>query len=439
MSAVSLLDVYRYGTRFVGYFLVVSVVGGVFVGIGMVLGASSATSPTVETNRALLGVVVAGIGVLLTLSGLFGLAHKLVADATRVGAAAAVAATGGEPTADRAEDESGGETATTDETARVDSGETTDERRPADTAAASTGTAAGGAAATADEETSTRRSETQPPAEDPADPVGVNRPGQRRGGPGPAAATELETAEATRAPEQSRSAVAGADDRSAAERDSVPDQPTDADVDVPGEETTGDAPSSAATATETDDTGAGPTEVSAGDDSIFGGPTADAPSDATGEPTAREANEGNAPTPAERESPQEWSPPDPTEFESGESSDPQTADDAGGTADAAASDAADWGAEGTDATGDHDESTDGPRTTDDLFGEEPIDESDPFERAVGEETRTADSSDVTGADATDEVVADQSTDEDDSETAGSTRRFDVDSDGDPLSDALDDE
>lgn len=444
MSAVSLLDVYRYGTRFVGYFLVVSVVGGVFVGIGMVLGASSATSPTVETNRALLGVAVAGIGVLLTLSGLFGLAHKLVADATRVGAAAAVAATGGEPTADRAEDESGGETATTDETARVDSGETTDERRPADAAAAATAAAAGGAAATADEETPTRQSETQPPAGDPADPVGVNRPDQRRGGSRAVASTESETAEATREPEQSRSAVAGADDRSAAERGSVPDQPTDADVDVPGEETTGDAPSSAATATETNDTGTGPTEASTGDDSIFGGPTADAPSDAAGEPMAREANEGNAPTPAERESPQEWSPPDPTEFESGESSDPQTADDAGGTADAAASDAADWGAEGTDETGDRGEPTDGPRTTDDLFGEESNDESDPFERAVGEETRTADSSDVTGADvtdadATDEAVADQSTDEDDSETAGSTRRFDVDADGDPLSDALDDE
>ncbi|MBX0294482.1 hypothetical protein [Haloarcula nitratireducens] len=448
MSAVSLLDVYRYGTRFVGYFLVVSVVGGAFVGIGMVLGASSATSPTVETNRALLGVAVAGIGVLLTLSGLFGLAHKLVADATRVGAAAAVAATDGESVAERVADEPSDESATTEGTARADSQETTDERQPAGAATAATGAAVGGAtAATDDAEAPPQRSETQPPAADPDDPVGVNRPGQRRGGSSSAASTESEPAETTREPAQSPSAAAGTEDGTTADRESVTDRQTATDVGVPGAEPTDDAPSSEATATGTDDAAVDPTGEP-DDGSIFGGPTADAPSDAAGEPTAREANGENEPTSAESEAPQEWSPPDPTEFEQRESQAKTTETDDDETA-GDAPDFADWGTEGqtdpdvgTDTRGGRGEPTDGPRTTDDLFGEESSDESDPFERPTAEETRVEDDSaatDATAADATDEAVADQPNDEDDPETAGSTRRFEVDSDSDPLSDALDDE
>jgi hypothetical protein len=94
MAAVGLSGVFKYGGKFLGYVAAVVLAAGVFVGGGAffaVTGGVNSSNPSLaslSTGRALLGVVLMIIGGGLSLAGLFGLAHKLLADAAAAARAA---------------------------------------------------------------------------------------------------------------------------------------------------------------------------------------------------------------------------------------------------------------------------------------------------------------------------------------------------------------
>ncbi|PSP58600.1 hypothetical protein BRC76_08575, partial [Halobacteriales archaeon QH_8_67_36] len=153
---------------------------------------------------------------------------------------------------------------------------------------------------------------------------------------------------------------------------------------------------------------------------------------ATDEPVdAGEANEADAPpselsgtnewadqsaTPGEDDEatasdetrPEEWSPPDPSEFET----EPMDESDDGD------------GTPGWDMADGDEESPDGPRTADDLFGEATDD---------GEDV-----SNLFATDDTDPSPADEGGSEETTDGSGEGSPFETNSDSDPLSDALDD-
>jgi hypothetical protein len=108
MSAAGLSDVYRYGVRFVGYLIAVTLVGGVFLAGGALVGGQVLTDvaggAAAGSGRAVGAIALIAIGALLLLSGVAGLAYKLVADAAMAGVAQGravdVSATDVETTAD---------------------------------------------------------------------------------------------------------------------------------------------------------------------------------------------------------------------------------------------------------------------------------------------------------------------------------------------------
>lgn len=331
MSTAGLSDVYQYGVRFVGYLLVVSLVGGAFVAAGGALGADliAATlgggAASTATGTAVAAVALTAIGALLLLSGLFGLAHKLVADAALTGTRIALAETG---------------TGSTDSEAGAE---------PAAEEAEPTGAAPVGAA-TADTETGSTDSADPAPAEAP---VETGEPANRSD---PA---DTDEGESTPSQAQSTTATDGADPSATGSEPSPSQATDDAVVD--------------AAADATDDLPADETETSAG------GPETQ---------------------------PEEWSPPDPSEFET-----------------AVPADDGDDGADGWDVSEvDPAEASEGPRTADDLFGEgetEPPEGDDP-----------EDVSELFDEDGPDGSSGEDGARED-------TATFDTDSDSDPLSDALD--
>lgn len=381
MSAVGLSDLYRYGTRFVGYGLVVTAAGGAFVAGGYVLGATD-ISPQVASNEALLGIAAGAIGVLLALSGLVGLVYKLIADAVMAGTAAALSA----------------QTADAEEPAAAN--EPTEESETEDA------TKAVPAAAPADDEPDAPADESSPPAE--PEPT-AEEPTQ----PTAEAEQDIEEPEPTTEPEEATQPTAEA------EQDIEESQPTaDAEasaVDDGGEpvaeesqpvEETADEQSETATAESVD---------------LFEG----------AEETAAEDREAEAP-------PQEWSPPDPSEFERSESVEPSvdddetddTPDDDGETSEAPDDDETD-GAAGDEFDGwdtpESESDASSPRTAADLFGDS------------GEVDSTEQSAEETGTQSDKRLIDDDDTDGEETLADEGVEGFDVDSDSDPLSDALDDE
>ncbi|WP_424003907.1 hypothetical protein ACOZ4I_05760 [Haloarcula salina] len=497
MSAVGLTDVYRYGTKFLGALLVVAGVGGGLVAAGYVLiqnGSLDALSGNAG-YRALLGVVVGALGCLLLVSGLIGLFHKLVADATMAGAVAAratrpdtVSAATGEAESDSAPPApaTGPET----DSERSDEGDETEPRTEPVAAESEPNTAENDEEPVSDP--SAGEVHSDPPAEAGAEPEPENSPAVSE----PEPATESAPAASEPAAAETRAAAAdagpaSADDQSASavpSADVTPDTDTAAtavdDGATPDAEPDA-APSAAGVATESET--ASPEQSDAGD------------------VPDRDLLDQDPPEEEQpRTEPQEWTPPDPAEFDT---PDDEAADESGwvtgdeggsSTADAGrdapaadgdatppASDApsdsdpaqtADSGSrwDGADESADEshedvtaretrvlDESSDqhGPRTTDDLFGGDSTDrtndsaaESDPRNAPEGEPAdwtepgRTNDSrselrdvpTDAGVESAEEEVEA--SGDEDGAETLADedVSGFDVASDDDPLSDALDD-
>ena len=385
MSAVGLSDLYRYGARFVGYGLVVTAAGGAFVAGGYVLGASD-ISTQAASNEALLGIAAGAIGVLLVLSGLVGLVYKLIADAVMAGTAAALRTRAADAeAAAAATDGSATEEAQTEET------ETDDTAKPVPAGAP----AADEPDAPAEEPSAT--AETEPTTE-PAEPTVEN--------PQPTAESEhvAEESQPTADAEASMS-----DDDGAEPAEPAAEEPPQA---APAADDGADEPAAGDGADEsTDDQ---PESATAESVDLF--------EDAEGsEPTEAAERDAEAP-------PQEWSPPDPSEFERSESVEPST-DDAAET-DGDQDDEFDgWDTAGTEET---ESDADAPRTAADLFGDPEGGTSPGDQSAEGgdeqSDKRLIDDGDV-------EEPADEETTLADEGVEG----FDVDSDSDPLSDALDDE
>jgi hypothetical protein len=382
MSAAGLSDVYRYGVRFVGYLLVVTLVGSAFIVGGAILGEQllptvGGGDTTATSNVA--AIALFAIGVLLLLSGLFGLAYKLVADATMAGVAQGRAVGRGV-------------------TASDDGSKTDDED------ARSAGTAETAAVTeTADDESA----ETTGGAADPPSDDGEPAPDQ------PATAADDATAEAqtvveepSEPPEQPADSQDAQSD-SPASSEPTPDQP---DAWVADEDPlTTDEPVADEEPLATDE------PVDAG-----GANEADAPPlelSETNEWADQSATETAAPgeddeaTASDETQPEEWSPPDPSEFETEPADE---SDDGDGTP-------------GWDTADGDEESPDGPRTADDLFGEATDDGED------GEDV-----SNLFATDDTDPSPADESDTEETTDGSGEGSPFETNSDSDPLSDALDD-
>lgn len=376
MSAAGLSDVYRYGVRFVGYLLAVTLAAGVFVAGGALAGGSVLTdvadggAAAATTGPLVAGIALIAIGVLLFLSGLSGLVYKLIADAAMAGVAQGRAvelpAAGGEE-ADAADDGEG----------------------------AAAGAAAAGtvAADTPDEESPADG------AEDATDPE--QDLGEEESADDVTATTDEQTVvEASPEPEDQPSAPGNGAD-SPTEAAATNDQPDDWAAD---DGSGADEPSSASTsADEWVDQSSG--EVAS-----------------AGEADTTDGDEEPAGT-AQTE-PEEWSPPDPSEFETEAAAESGTTDDSA-TADAAeeslsVEEPSEWETDESDES-----SPDSPRTADDLFGE--TDDG-------GDDDTVDDVSDLFSGD--DDTAGADEGDSDD--TAGESTPFETKSDSDPLSDALDD-
>lgn len=274
MSAAGLTDVYRYGARFVGYLVLSVILGGLFVGGGIALGANSiitalasgpATDPAGILSSLSLGsllgaLVLVAIGIVVTLTGVVGLVHKLIADASQVGTEVALSnqLPHGVAVAD-AEAAAGG-----DVTAPGDAEGTTG-REPASGSEQPASPTATEAAepVTADEE----GPEPVPAEDESTEPAPVET---EESGSTPVAAEEGSVPESTSADDQ-QTHIVDEDDESGDDGDLIAGSPVDSD----------DADSSEA------------------------GDTADA------------TDEGQTGA----TSPQEWSPPDPSEFDATEQPD----------------------------------------------------------------------------------------------------------------------
>ena len=490
MSAVGLTDVYRYGTRFLGTLLVVAGVGGGLIAAGYVLiqnGSLDSFSGT-QGYRAVLGVVVGTLGGLLLLSGLLGLTHKLIADATMAGTLAAQTArrdasdvTAASPSAS---DQTATETAGGNAAAATESASEPEEPTPgpAGTEPAvsrETEPAADSAAAepaTAEPEVSEPVADSEPDVDSSGD-SGIHASAQELSGPSdgvaPSATSDTAAAGTDDAPVTTADEgpladadPATADDPAAGDDPATETDRLDAD-DASEPPSTGEtvAPATDGDAVETPrseqlnqqpaETAAEPDPEAADDTTAEPSPTDLAGDSETVEPRSEHSEQSDrdllAEEPEPSTEPQEWTPPDPAEFDT-QSEEPTAADDLGadepapaddwetepeadteptgvGSPDAAEADQHDAVTEDTrllDESGEGDTSS-GPRTTDDLFGGDPGDE----QSVSGADESVQGEAGPRDADATDDEDA---TPADDSVTG-----FDVSSDDDPLSDALDDE
>ena len=498
MSAVGLTDVYRYGTRFLGTLLVVAGVGGGLIAAGYVL-IQNGSLGSLSGNagyRAVLGIVVGALGGLLLLSGLLGLTHKLIADATMAGTLAARTAqreasdvaVAGPPASDQTATESTDDSAAPAAEPVAGSDEqppepaepepaVSQETEPADDPAAVE-------PATAEPEVSEPTADSESDADSSGEP-GIRASAQQH--PDPPDAAEPTAASDTAPAEVDDAPVTAADDDPLADADPATDDgpvaeagsATDADPlgaddapetasadDTSASATDEDAMEAAATNQEEQTPTQRPAENAAGSEPETADETStseaspsDFPADSeTADPQSEPSEQSDrdllAEDPVEEPEmstePQEWTPPDPAEFDT--QSEEPAADD--WEADESAP-ADDWssgveadtestGVDSLDADGpdQHDAVTEdtrlldesggadtssGPRTTDDLFGGGTGDEqsdSGADESAQGE----AESQDADATDDEDSTLADE----------GITG-FDVSSDDDPLSDPLDDE
>lgn len=397
MSAAGLSDVYRYGVRFVGYLIAVTFVGGIFVVGGVGLGGTVLVSAvgsggvaSVASGTVVAAVALVSIGALLLLTGIVGLLYKLVADAAMTGVVKGQAAW-------MADSETEARAAGADEGSAAGQGR---ESPNADGT-----TAATAVAGAADNATDTDVTE---PATDRPEDVAVTPDGDADAAAGSVGAVPDDATAADSSPEPATDAqtVIGEPDAPAdgpAEDDSVAvsDSPTDDSVAV------SDSPTDDDSGTEPD-----PTDVNAlADESAAG---------ASGNDSTTQTPERDADPAATR--PEEWSPPDPSEF--------QTVDSAtsGPTEESASGDeTAEWETRESDG-----ESTDGPRTADDLFGGDTDDGGEEIE----------DISSLLSADDEDPVDTDEPVDPSEDGATGDgpddDSRTETNADSDPLSDALDD-
>jgi len=506
MSAVGLTDVYRYGTRFLGTLLVVAGVGGGLIAAGYVLiqnGSLGSLSGN-EGYRAVLGIVVGALGGLLLLSGLLGLTHKLIADATMAGTLAARTARRDASGVAAASPPAGDGTAT--ETADDSPATTSEPAEEADEQMAETGEPEPESSqepaedpspvepATAEPDVSEPVADAEP-ATDSADEPEISAPAQQQPEPSnsaaPSAAADTATAAGYDAPATAADDDPLADADQGTEDDPLADEGPATDGDPLGADGTPEPASADDTMTPATDedvtagAAANQTEqlsnqqaaenAAGSEPAPVDGTTAaaDSPTDLsvdsdTAEPQSEPGEqsdrdllaEGPAEEPEPSTEPQEWTPPDPAEFDTA-SEEPAAADDWGtdepvpaddrgadeqvpaddrdtepeadnestgvGSLNADGADQHDAVTQDTrlfDESGEADTSS-GPRTTDDLFGSAADEQETEVDGSVEDE---AESQDADAPDDEDSTLADE----------GITG-FDVSSDDDPLSDPLDDE
>jgi hypothetical protein len=341
MSATGLSEVYRYGVRFVGYLIAVTLVGGVFVAGGAALGGSILLSAVgsggvaaVASGKIVAAVALVSIGLLLFLAGIVGLLHKLIVDAAMTGVV-----NGHATWMNTSETEAPDQGGDADQTPDVSDADETD-----------AGTAV------------------------------------------PGVADDATVADSSSEPASDAQAISK-------EQDAPTDGPVEADSEVEA-----DSPPDDDTLAETDPN-------ATVDDSVPG-ESSDDNTTQTPEPDAE---------PVSRR-PEEWSPPDKSEFQPADSatSSPTENAESGG-------ESSEW--EPTESEG---ESTDGPRTADELFSEE----------TDSDEATIRDIADLLSEDGEEQVDADESGELSEHRDTGNRpddeSRFDTDTDSDPLSDALDD-
>lgn len=92
MTGIGTVDSVKYGARLFAYLFAVLLVGGGTLGLGLALGygeasdlVGTATLSEVSTTELAGGVVLAVLGAATLLSGLLGVAHKLIADSVAAG------------------------------------------------------------------------------------------------------------------------------------------------------------------------------------------------------------------------------------------------------------------------------------------------------------------------------------------------------------------
>ncbi|WP_058997024.1 hypothetical protein [Haloarcula sp. CBA1127] len=501
MSAVGLTDVYRYGTRFLGTLLVVAGVGGGLIAAGYVL-IQNGSLGSLSGNagyRAVLGIVVGALGGLLLLSGVLGLTHKLIADATMAGTLAAQTArrdtsdmaAASPPTSDQAATETvdGSAAAATEPTSESDE-PTPGPAGPEPAVSQDTEPAADPAAdpaaepATGESEVSEPVADSEPNTDSAGD-SGIHAPAQQHPDPSDAAAPSASSDTATAGTDDAP--VTAADDDPLADADPatdagpVTDDGPATDEDALGIDDTREPPLADDAMDPVTDEDAVETAPAEQDEQILNqqpaenvaGPEPEAVDDTTAEPSPSDfagdsetvepqsepsaqsdrdlLAEDAAEEPEPSTEPQEWTPPDPAEFDT-RSEEPAAADDWGADEPAPADD---WetesdadteptgaGTPDTDEADQHDavtqdtrlldesgekDTSGGPRTTDDLFGGGTGDE----QSGSGVDESVQGEAEPQDADATD--------DEDATLADDGVTGFDVSSDDDPLSDPLDDE
>ncbi|WP_434530475.1 hypothetical protein ACODNH_14555 [Haloarcula sp. NS06] len=467
MSAVGLTDVYRYGTRFLGILLVVAGVGGGLIAAGYVLiqNGSLASLSGNAGYRAVLGIVVGALGGLLLLSGVLGLTHKLIADATMAGTFAAQTAqrdatdvaSGAPPASDQTATETAEDSTAPATEPTSDSDDPTPEpTEPEPAASRDTEPAADPAVAESamgESEVSEPVADSEPDADSTGEP-GVHAPAQRP--PEQSDGAALSTPSDTAVAETDDAPVTAADDDPLADADPATDAgpvtdedavetaPAEQDEQIsnqqPAENVAGPEPEAV------DDTTAEPSQTDLAEDSETVGPQSDPTEQSDRDLLASDAAEESEPS----TEPQEWTPPDPAEFDT-QGEEPAAADDRRADEPAPADD---WetepeadaeptgaGTPDTDEADQHDavtqdtrlldesdekDTSGGPRTTDDLFGG-----ADDGQPGTGADGVVQDETEPQDADATD--------DEDATLADDGVTGFDVSSDDDPLSDPLDDE
>ncbi|SFS05688.1 hypothetical protein SAMN05216559_2903 [Halomicrobium zhouii] len=136
MVAVGLPGVFTYGAKFLGYLVAVVVAAGVLVAAGVALAATAGLNlaapslGSLATGSAIAGAVLALLGVVVGLSGLFGLVHKLLADAVAVAVASSAASTAS-TSEDATSEDAADENDTDEETATGEDAESIDADQPA--------------------------------------------------------------------------------------------------------------------------------------------------------------------------------------------------------------------------------------------------------------------------------------------------------------------
>lgn len=436
MAAVGLSDVFKYGATFLGYLVAVVVAAGVVVGGGAYLASTGGVSlgtPSLDslTNyRAIAGMGIVAVGGLIALSGLFGLVHKLAADA---GSAAVVAAArsdtelvAGSPSSavDDGSSEADDESETTDASGADDPAES-DESPVADEGAAAPGDGEGVAAA------------NQPVVNDHGDEQDV--PGEptvpETDEPGPSR-TRTDATPATEAGTDGDESPSFAEEPpETTDPSSSGSVPTDATPNrEPGPDATGisaaeeigvDDGASETTTDEEEDWTGSEYATGAHQEEREDGEDTHADRASTGSETSTGSGDARADDDA---GPKEWTPPDPAEFDQPE----ETADDVGTEDETAPVEAGtDWDGEPATQPTEADRTWDDVRSSASSAGIDAEPASD-----VGDESPDRDG--MQSAEPADVGEAESDAEEDDDATLADegVSSFEVEADDDPLGDRL---